>query len=144
MKTPDLPTQLLPRRHAEQLVYANWLERWTNAGRALLLAAFAVYLIGLVPVQIALEQLPRWWMEPLPRFIALGAWPTGWQWLGLPMRGEALSLLGIGLLASGPSLCLIGLVPIYLRRGERSQAVLCLAVVALMVLAASGLVSATR
>jgi hypothetical protein len=142
MKAPDLPSHVLPRPHDEQLEYANWLERWTNAGRTLLLIAFGIYLAALLPAQISFESLPQWWMEPLPRFVALHAWPTGWQWLHPPLRGEALSLLGIGALASGPSLCLLGLVPIYLRRGERSQAVLCVAVAALMVLAATGLVSA--
>lgn len=140
MKRDDPAVQLAPeQRPSEQSHYAALLERWTLAGQVLLLLAFAAYLSGLPSPQIAFDRLPQLWMQPLQRFIELGAWPTAWRWIAWPLRGEAASLLGIGVLASGPSLCLLGLVPSYLRRGERAQAGFCLAIAVLLLVAAAGL-----
>jgi hypothetical protein len=140
MKRLDLPAHLVPDpRLSEQFHYALLLERWTLVGQVLLAAAFAAYLLGMLPPHVAFDRLPQLWMQPLQRFVELSASPTGWQWLVLPTRGEATNLLGIAVLSSGPSLCLLGLVRSYLRHGDRAQAVFCLAIAALLLFAAAGL-----
>jgi hypothetical protein len=139
MKPRDLPPGLVPdQRLSEQLRYATLLEHWTRVGQVVLVVAFAAYLLGLLPPQVSFDRLQQLWMQPLPRFLELSDSPTGWHWLAQPGRGEVLNLLGIAVLSSGPSLCLLGLVPSYLRRGERAAAAFCVAMAVLLLFAAAG------
>jgi hypothetical protein len=64
--------------------------------------------------------------------------PLGWGWLALVQRSDVAGLVGIVILAGCSLACLLALVPLYLRRGDRAFAVLCLAEVAVVLLAASG------
>jgi hypothetical protein len=81
--------------------------------------------------------LPELWIHPVGRFLELTQSPTGWGWLALLHRGDIAGLLGIAILSGASVLCLLALVPIYLARGERIFAAVCLAEVAVVVLAAS-------
>ena len=71
-------------------------------------------------------------------FLELSNSPTGWGWLALVGRGDIAGLLGIAILAGSSVLCLLALVPIYLARGDKAFVAVCLAEVAVVVLAASG------
>lgn len=57
-------------------------------------------------------------------------------------RGDIAGLVGIAVLAGCSVLCLLALVPMYLRRGDRAYAALCVAEAAVVVLAASGVLAA--
>ena len=60
--------------------------------------------------------------------------------LGL-LSGIVAGLVGIVILAGCSLVCLLALVPLYLRRGDKAFAALCLAEVAVVLLAASGWLS---
>ena len=61
---------------AEQRVYAHWLDLGTKAGLAVLVIAFALYVLRVLPPHIPLEDLPRYWVLPVERFASFPAAPT--------------------------------------------------------------------
>jgi hypothetical protein len=125
----------------EQIRYAQWLH-WSGwAGLAILVGAFLVYATGLVAPAIPLEGLPELWKLSSPEFMQLHGLEGGWHWIARLDRSDMLNVLGIAILSGCSALPLLAVTPIYLRRGDRTYAALCLLVVAVLVLAASGVIS---
>ncbi|MDE2614453.1 MAG: hypothetical protein KGL78_13500 [Burkholderiales bacterium] len=122
----------------EQLRYARLLDWGTRIGLVVLVTSFAAYVLGLAESHVPREQLPQLWEHPVGRYLELTGSPTGWGWLALVHRGDIAGLAGIAILAGCSVLALLALVPLYLRRGDRVFAALCVAEVAVVVLAASG------
>ena len=122
----------------EQLRYAHLLAWGTHVGIAVLLLGFASYVLGLAESHVPVSRLPELWVHPVGRFLELTHSPTGWGWLALLHRGDVVGLLGIAILSGASVLCLLALVPMYLARGDRAFAAVCLAEVVVIVLAASG------
>ncbi|MCW5660848.1 MAG: hypothetical protein KIT60_24380 [Burkholderiaceae bacterium] len=122
----------------EQERYAQWQAWGTRAGLAVLLLSFAAYLLGLSEPHIEMSRLPELWVHPVDRFLELSNTPTGWGWLALVHRGDMAGLLGIAILAGCSVACLLALVPLYLARGDKAFAAVCVAEVMVVVLAASG------
>ena len=122
-----------------QLRYARLLDCGTRIGLALLLASFAVYVSGVLPSQVPLQRLPELWNQPVARYLALTGAPTGWQWVTLLQHGDVLGFVGIALLAGCSGVCLLSLLPLYRRRGDRAYLGLCLAQMAVLLVAAAGL-----
>ena len=122
-----------------QLRYARLLDWGTRIGLALLLASFAVYVSGVLPSQVPLQRLPELWNQPVARYLALTGAPTGWQWVTLLQHGDVLGFVGIALLAGCSGVCLLSLLPLYRRRGDRAYLGLCLAQMAVLLVAAAGL-----
>jgi len=125
----------------EQMRYATWLDWGTRVGLVVLLASFAAYVLGLAESHVPVSRLPELWVHPVGRFLELTNSPTGWGWLALVHRGDIAGLLGIAILAGSSVACLLALVPLYLARGDRAFAAVCLAEVAVVLLAASGWLS---
>lgn len=122
----------------EQLHYARLLDWGTRIGLVLLVASFAAYMLALLPSHVAPEQLPMLWGQPVASYLQQTQSPQGWDWLALVHRGDFAGLVGIVVLAGCSLPCLLALVPLYARRGDRAFVVLCLAEVAVVLLAASG------
>jgi hypothetical protein len=133
---PDSMTQ-----PPEQLLYARLLDWGTRLGLLVLVATFGAYTLGLLTPHVPLERLPELWSHPVGRFLEETQSPTGWGWLALVHRGDVAGLVGIVILAGCSLVCLLALVPLYLRRGDKAFAALCLAEVAVVLLAASGWLS---
>lgn len=122
----------------EQHRYATWLDWGTRAGLAVLLLSFGAYVMGLAAPHVPVASLPELWVHPVGRYLELTNSPTGWGWLALLHRGDVAGLLGIAILAGASVPCLLALVLLYLSRGDKAFAVICLAEVAVVLLAASG------
>lgn len=126
----------------EQIRYAEWL-RWSGwLGLGVLVAAFVVYVTGLVAPLIPLEQLPQLWRLPSRELMAMHGVEGGPGWLLALNRSDMLNLLGIAILSTCSALPLLAVTGIYLRRGDRLFAALCVLQAAVLVLAASGLFAA--
>jgi hypothetical protein len=137
MNEPSAPVVQPP----EQLLYARLLDRGTQLGLLVLVASFAAYALGLLSPHVPLDRLPQLWSHPVAQYLQETASPTGWGWLALVHRGDIAGLVGIVILCGCSLVCLLALVPLYLRRGDRAFVALCLAEVAVVVLAASGWLS---
>lgn len=127
---------------AEQGRYAAWLDTTSKLGLMVLVVGYLAYVFGLVPPHVPLERLPELWGHPAHVFIAHTDSPAGWDWLGLLHKGDILNLLGIAILAGGSLLCLAAVIPLYARRGEGVYVAVCSLQIAVLLLAASGLLTA--
>lgn len=137
MSSPIDPIEQPP----EQLVYATLLQWSTRLGLLVLVLSFVAYVTGLMPPFVPMERLPQLWSLPVDRFLAETGTPTGWGWVALLEHGDVQGLAGIVILAGCSVPCLLALVPVYGARRDRAFVALCLAEVAVVVLAASGLLS---
>ncbi|MBL8348774.1 MAG: hypothetical protein JNL87_00540 [Burkholderiaceae bacterium] len=122
----------------EQLRYARVLDGASRIGLVVLVLSFAAYLSGLMGSQVPPERLPGLWIHPVGRYLELTQSPTGWGWLPLIHLGDMAGLMGIAILAGGSVACLLALLPLYAARRDRAFVAVCLAEVAVVVLAASG------
>jgi hypothetical protein len=122
----------------EQMRYARWLDWGTRVGLSVLLLSFGAYVIGLAESHVPVSRLPELWVHPVVRFVELTDTPTGWGWLALVHRGDIAGLLGIAMLAGSSVLCLLALLPLYLKRRDAAYAAVCVAEVLVVLLAASG------
>jgi hypothetical protein len=130
-----------PEVAPEQVRYAEWL-RWSGwFGLALLVAAFVVYVTGVLLPHVPVGELPRVWKLSSGELAAHAGGHANWEWISLLHRGDMLNLLGIAVLSGCSALPLLAVTGTYLRRGDRLFAALCLLQVAVLVLAASGLVA---
>ena len=122
-----------------ELTYARWLEMGTRIALAALVAAFVVYMLGLLPPWVPFAELPALWGMPAERYLATTGSPAGWGWVRLLAYGDYLSLAGVALLCSVTVACYLRLA--LLARAERLQAALALAQVLVLLAAASGILA---
>lgn len=137
-RAPHAPSLPAPGPDEMQLLYAHLLDWGTRIGLALLVASFVVYASGLMPPQVPLQRLPDLWDQPLQRYLELSGAPNGWAWLGQLRHGDVLGLAGIAVLAGCSGACLLALLPLYRAGRDRIYVGLCLAQVAVLLVAASG------
>jgi hypothetical protein len=134
----DEPTGQVP---IEQLRYARLLDGAARTGFAILVAGFAAYAFGLIPAHTPVDQLSALWGLPLQAYLRATDTPTGWGWIVHLPKGEFASLAGIEVLAGCSLLCLLAVIPIYARRGDRLYVAICVGEIAILILAASGVLT---
>ena len=125
----------------EQKLYGTWLLWGTRATLTLLIAAFALYVLGLVPAHVPIEQLPQLWELPADELLRRTGVQPGWGWASLVARADMLNMAGIALVASVSIPCVAAVLPIFVKRGEPVLAWICVLQVAVLVLAASGVLA---
>ena len=125
----------------EQLAYARWLDRGAKAGFALLVAGFLAYATGLLPPAIPFDELPGLLALPLDRYLATTGTTPGWSWAARVAKGEYASLVGIAVLASCSVPCLVAVFAVYVRRRDIVYAALAALEIAVLALAASGVLT---
>ncbi len=130
-----------PQTAPEQNRYALWL--WWSGwfGLALLVAGFFLYVTGLLPPHVPVGELPAVWKMSSRELALHVGGHAGWDWVLMPHRGDLLNLFGIAMLAGCSVLPLLAVTGVYLRRGDRLFAALSILQVAVLVLAASGVVA---
>lgn len=121
----------------EELRYAMVLRIVTEFGLALLVLSFVIYISGILPALIPVDQLPRYWSLPAREFVAATHTPTGWAWLRLVGHGDILSLAAIAYLAGVSGLGLLAVLPQLVRRNDWVHVAIVLLQIAVMVIAAS-------
>jgi hypothetical protein len=129
---------------SEELRYAKVLDIGVKAGFVLLVLSFATYLTGILPPHIAFDQLPMYWGLPVSEFVKATNTPTGWGWLRLIAKGDIVNLVVIAYMAGLSAICCLAVLPIFARRGEKVQLVLAVLQIAVLVLAASDILTAGR
>ena len=133
----ETPESVAP--YPGQARYAMLMHRGAVVGRILLLVTFAVYLSGVLAPQVPLDILQLHWGLDAASFVERTGMPRGWGWLVLIHKGDILNFAAIGLMASIPFVCLLSILPTYLRRREYTIGILIIIEAAILALAASGL-----
>jgi hypothetical protein len=124
-----------------ELIYARWLGWCTRAALTMLIVSFAAYALGLLEPLVPLQRLPEVWSFPLERFLAASGAPTRWNWLGVALKGDYANLVGIAMLGMVSVVCYLRVLAPLVRAKERALAVLAALQIAVLVAAASGLLS---
>ncbi|MBI4690120.1 MAG: hypothetical protein HY754_07620 [Nitrospirae bacterium] len=131
----------------EQLAYAGVLSIGMWIGLALLIVTFIAYVSGLLPSYVPIEKLsevpqgstvPYWGMRA-HEFNETFNVPTGWGWVSIIGKGDYLNFVGIAMLGGLSILCYLVILPILIRKKDTSYVVIAILEVAVLVLAASGI-----
>jgi hypothetical protein len=138
MNNPDREA-LKPSR--EQIIYANILVIGVWAGIVILMATYLVYVTGLMPSHVDMSLIPQLWGHGVDEFLEITHSPHGWGWVALLARGDFLNYIGFALLALMTIGCYLVLVRGYIHRRDWIFAVIALIEIAVLSLAASGILS---
>jgi hypothetical protein len=123
----------------EQMAYASVLNIGMWLGLAVMLITFFVYVSGILPSFVPIDDLPKYWTMRVHDFnVALNA-PTGWGWAPLVGKGDYLNFVGIAMLSGLTILCYLVILPILFRKKDTAYAIIAIVEVLVLSLAASGL-----
>lgn len=133
----------------EQLLYAGILEKGMFFGLVLMFITFALYLFGIMEPVVPLNEIANYWNQPVDKYLAainsnFLHWdhlPTGWAWLKLINRGDFINFIPIAILAGVTIPCYLAIAPGLFKKGDKAYGIMALAEVAILTLAASGLLS---
>lgn len=132
----------LEKASKEQLLYANVLEKGMYLGLFALLVTFIVYVTGLLPLRIPMEELPKYWQMSSSDYLHAAGIESGWGWAKLLGYGDFLNFLGIAFLAGVTIICYLAIVPTLIKKNDYLYATLATIEAAILLLAASGILSA--
>ncbi|MFQ6759124.1 MAG: DUF1634 domain-containing protein [Deltaproteobacteria bacterium] len=133
----------------EQVLYAAILEKGMYAGLALMVITFALYVLGVMPSVVPVDEISIYWSQPVHDYlVAINTnflhWenlPTGWSWLKLLRYGDFLNFLPIAILSGITIVCYLVITPGLFARKDKAMAIMALAEAVILTLAASGLLS---
>ena len=123
--------------------YARWLAWGTRAGLACLVLAFAAYLFGFAP-HVPIERLPSLWVLSASQLLGETGLEPGWHWASLLHRSDMLLIAAIALLSSISAVCVAAVISAFAQRGDRVFVAICVLQIAVLLLAASGLLAGTH
>lgn len=123
----------------EQMAYASVLNIGMWLGLAVMVVTFFVYVSGVLPSFVPIDDLPKYWTMRVHDFnVALNA-PTGWGWAPLVGKGDYLNFIGIAMLSGLTILCYAVILPILYRKKDTAYVVIAIVEILVLSLAASGL-----
>lgn len=125
----------------EQLRYARILNIGMRCGLALLIAGIVAYVTNWIPAHVAHARMPELWTLSASEYLRATGLPRGWGWVQMLDGGDMLPLLGIAILSGISCVCVAAILPIYLARRDAIYAVIALLEIAVLVLAASGVLT---
>lgn len=125
----------------ERLILAAILSRGTWISLAVLSLTFLCYIGGLTRPLIPIDDLPRYWGAPASEYLRQAGLPSGWGWVRLLRFGDFLNFVGIAMLAGLIVIAYLALLPAFVRKRDLPYALIVVAEVAVLLLAASGLLA---
>lgn len=126
----------------EQLTYAKWLETSWKIGFLMMLSFFILYVTGIVPPHIPLNELSNYWTLSASEYLKAANLHTGWSWVHLTNKGDFLNFVGIAFLALVTSLCFLRLLPLFLKKQDKVYTLIVVIETVVLALAASGILAA--
>lgn len=123
----------------EQLAYAGVLNTGMWLGLAILIVTFIVYISGILPTYVPINDLPKYWTMRVHDFNQVLQAPTGWGWLRHVGKGDYLNFVGIAILSGLTILCYAVILPILKRKKDTAYLVIAVMEILVLSLAASGL-----
>jgi len=123
----------------EQVTYAKILNVGMWFGLALLVTTFFIYISGVLPSKVPIDDLPKFWTMRVHDFNHEVHAPIGWGWIALAGKGDYLNFVPIAILAGLTILCYLAILPILARKKDTPYVVIAIAEVLVLALAASGI-----
>jgi len=123
----------------EQLLYANILNKGMIVGILILLVTYAIYVAGILPTFVPVEDVPKYWSMSVAAFSHELGTPTGWGWLESIGKGDYLNFVGIAILAAVTIVCYAAIVPGLLRKKDTVLVIIVILEILVLTFAASGI-----
>ena len=124
-----------------QLVLARLYRYVTIIGFFIMIAAFVLYAFGLLRASVPAEEVRAYWHLEAGVYATETGTPVGWDFLKSLSRGDSLSLGSLVFMAVAVIVCLIIMIAAFLKKNNRLFALISLLQTAVLILAASGVVS---
>ncbi len=133
----ETPRHLKPM--PEQIAYANilFIGAWT--GIVLMVITYLIYIGGILQPHVEVTLITQNWDKGVDEFLEMTHSPHGWGWITLLGKGDFLNFLGVGLLAVLTTVCYLLLIAGYKKRRDWAYFVIAILEVAVLSLAASGI-----
>lgn len=122
--------------------FATILQILSVSGMVLLLSAFVIYMLDVIPSAVPPERVSELWHLSSEAFAKETDSPLGWHWVATIATGSGLALASLVYLAIGSIIGMLVLVPVYARRKNTAYLVIVIAEAAVLCLAASGILIA--
>ena len=126
----------------EQILYANLLSYGTWIGLATLVVTFFLYIGKVLEPVIPIEKLPNYWGMTAKDYMHELHLPHGWGWTALAGHGDFVNFIGVVMLAGLTVVCYLAILPIFIRKKDTPFVVMAIVEVLILVLAASGILTA--
>ncbi len=126
----------------DQIIYASILNVGMWCGLAVLTITFLMYVFGVLPNFVPIEDLPKFWGMKANKYIHELHAPTGWGWIAFVGKGDYINFIGIAMLAGLTILCYLAIIPTLSRRKDSAYLAIAIVEVAVLLLAASGVMKA--
>ena len=124
-----------------QLSYAAVLSWASTIGIIFILTGYIVYVFNLLPSASTPAEIALHWHLRAAELHKVVAIPSGWDWISQLGRGDVLSYASIIYLSSITMLCLVVIIPLFLKEKDMIYATMTLLQVLVLVFAAAGIVS---
>lgn len=126
----------------DQIVYAGLLDIGMKIGLAGLVVSFGVYVFGLLPPHVPLEQIHQYWSMRVHDYQAAVQAPMGWGWVSLAGKGDFLNFVPIAFLSAVTIGCYLRILPMLIAARDRVYVLIAVLEILVLVLAASGILVA--
>lgn len=144
-----MSSELKTTATAEQILYANILEKGMYFGLMLMFVTFALYVFGIMEPAIPLNEIAGYWRQDVHSYLEavnhnylhLESLPTGWSWMALINKSDFLNFIPVAILSGVTIMCYLAIVPGLFRRGDKAYGIMAIAEVVILTLAASGLLA---
>ena len=123
----------------EQLRYAKVMGAGVKIGFILLVVSFALYVTGVLPPLVPLDQVPRYWGLSAADYVKATGTPTGWGWVTMVGKGDMLNYVGIAVLAGAAIFSTIALLPLFKRQRETAHLIIAVLLIAVLIASAANL-----
>ncbi len=125
----------------DQIAYAQILDLGMRIGLGALVVCFLIYVSGLLPPQVPLDQVSQFWSQKAHDYLVANQVPVGWGWLRLAGKGDFLNFLPIAFLSAVTIACYARILPMLLAAKDRVYAGIAVMEILVLVLAASGILA---
>ncbi|MBF0538840.1 MAG: hypothetical protein HQL03_11385 [Nitrospirae bacterium] len=122
----------------EQLTYAKILDMGMKLGMLMLFVSFIIYITGIFPPFVPVDDLPRLWGLSVHEYLAKTGIHPGWAWLHLLGNGDFLNFVGVAFLGGVTLICFVAIIPVLFRKKDTVYGIIALIEVLVLALAASG------
>jgi len=124
---------------SEQITYANLLFIGAWVGILLMLITYFIYVTGILSPHVDVTVITQNWDKGVDEYLKITHSPKGWGWLKLLNKGDFLNFIGLTLIAVLTIICYLFLVIGYKKRKDWVYFFICVFEIAVLTLAASGI-----
>jgi hypothetical protein len=108
-------------------------------GLGILVVSYGIYMTGLLPPRIPVQDLSRYWGLPVHEYLAVTGLKPGWSWVQFIGTGDYINFVGVAFLAAATIWCYAAILPIFLRKKDYVYAAIAALEILVLVAAASGI-----